>query len=1794
MADEEKLREYLKRAIADAREMRERLREVESERREPVAIVGMACRYPGGVASAEDLWRLVTDEIDAIGPFPKDRGWDLDNLYHPDPDHVGTTYTTHGGFLYDAADFDPAFFHISPREAAAMDPQQRLLLETSWEAIEHAGISPASLHGTLTGTYCGVMYSDYRPDREEAYGFTGSSPSVASGRIAYALGLKGPAITVDTACSSSLVTTHLAVQALRNRECDLALSSGVAVMSRPTAFVEFSRQRGLAPDGRCKPFSAGADGTAWSEGAGTLLLERLSDALRNNHPVLAVIRGSALNQDGASNGLTAPNGPSQELVIRQALAAADLTPDQVCVVEAHGTGTALGDPIEAQALQNTYGRHRDPQAPLHVGSLKSNIGHAQAAAGIAGIIKMTMAIRHGRLPRTLHTHRPTPHVDWSDGTLALLSQARPWPDRGHPRRAGVSSFGISGTNAHLILEEPPRTGGDDAVRPRRSLDAPTPWLLSGHTAQALRARASQLHHHLTEHPHLAPDDVGLTLARARARHDHTAAVVARTDAEFREALRALAAGAPSPDVLQGGLAAGTSAEPRVAFLFTGQGSQRPGMGRELHAAYPVFREAFDAVCGHLDEHLPVPLQEVVFAADEGGAATLHQTLFAQPALFALQTALHRLLRHYGAAPDLLLGHSVGEIAAAHAAGVLDLADACTLVAHRARLMQSAPAGGRMIAIEATEDEIRPALAAHTGRLDLAAVNGPRSVVVTGDAPAATELARTWQAKGRRTTPLHVSHAFHSPDMDAILDEFHAIASRLSYHEPHTPLVSNFTGRLATPGQLTDPHYWVRQLRHTVRFHDGIRALRDEGATAFVELGPAPVLTELLRAALDDDTDARLLTTIGPHRPEAHTVTAALASLALHDTRFDTTRLYPGAGLTPLPTYPFQRTRHWLDAPAAPHPADGSRSALGEGVELADGSGTVFTATLDAQGMPGLAASGLEVAELLGQAAQHAGAGHVADFTVEQALPLGLPTAVQLLVGAPAQDGSRTLALHSRPAHAPHATWSRLATGTLGLAGDTAPDHLASWPPEAVPTLPLDALNSRLAIRGHTVEASVFSALGRVWSDTTGLYAEIAPATGGDGDGTLLHPALPALIGACADTDDTRHLVPVAWRGLRWHGNNGPESSRLLRVRLRRSGGDTCSLLVADDTGAPVLSIASLTLGERTPPAAAPASESSLFTLHWSEPAPSAPHLGGVWAAAGPDAGAMRSAARAAGTTMSAHAGLDDLLRCADDGLPVPEVVLALEAATPPQGADGGKALHDFLALVQQWLGDDRFSRSRLVVLTRGAVTVPGDPQPDPARAAVWGLVRAAQSERPGRFTLIDTDGYPGSLRALLRAAASDEPQLAVRTGRLLVPRLLSHRPRGTAGVPFDTHSRVLITGGLGTLGRHVARHLAVRHGVRHLVLTGRRGLRAPGAAALVAELEGHGATVTVAACDVGDRAAVAALLDGLDQPPTAVVHAAGVLDDTVVNQLTPERLDAVLRPKADAAVHLHELTRHLDLSAFVLFSSLSGLLGSAGQGNYAAANAFLDALARQRRAEGLAATSLAWGLWEGEDGLGKELGATDLRRLHRSGVLPLPLEDALSLFDTAVAEPDAVLVPARIDLEGRDADALPALLRALVPAGATHPANPVSPEEDEEAPAAALRRRLADAPAGERPYLVLEAVRAEIGIVLDYASVDDVLANDLFPDLGFDSLTGLELRNRLVVLTGLQLPSTLLYDHATPAALADHLTAELVGAPGADEGGGPEPRDSDIDAMNAAELVRLALGAVADGRPREESDGEPR
>ncbi|MET9929411.1 type I polyketide synthase, partial [Streptomyces sp. NPDC006320] len=1554
MADEKELRDYLKRAITDARDARRKLRDVEEKAQEPIAIVGMACRYPGGVSSPEDLWRLVDDEVDAISTFPENRGWDLENLFDADPEQVGTSYVRHGGFVHEADGFDPEFFGLSPREALAADPQQRLLLETAWEVLERSGIDPAQLRGSRTGVFTGLMYSDYgsRPhlpgDGFEGYLFSGSAGSIASGRIAYTFGLEGPAVAVDTACSSSLVAIHLAVNALRGGECDLALAGGAAVMSTPQGFVEFSRLRGLAPDGRCKPFSAAADGTAWSEGVGVLLVERLSDARRNGHHVLAVIRGTAVNQDGASNGLTAPHGPSQERVIRQALANAGLAPGDVDAVEAHGTGTRLGDPIEAQAVIATYGQNRPEGRPLHLGSLKSNTGHTQAAAGVGGVIKMVQAIHHATLPKTLHLDEPTPFVDWESGGVSLLTEARPWPEKDTPRRAAVSAFGMGGTNAHLILEEPPAE--EPAEQAEADVPAVLPWLLSAKTSQALADQAGRLLEHLEAHPEHAPLDLAHSLATTRTTLDHRAVVLAAPDVLPREQLRALAEGAPAPGTVRG-----SAAEPsKTAFVFPGQGSQWAGMAAGLMDTSPAFAASITECAKAFSPYVDWSLEEVLRGAE--GAPSLERVDVVQPVLFAVMVSLAELWQTHGVRPNAVVGHSQGEIAAAYVAGILSLDDAARVVTLRSQAIGRVLAGlGGMVSVALPADAVRERIVRWEGRVQIAAVNGPASVVVSGEPEPLQDLLEECRTDGVRARGIPVDYASHSHYVELLEEELATLLAPVSPREATIPFFSTVTGQWVVGTEL-DAGYWYRNLRQPVELEHAVRTLLEEGFGTFIESSAHPVLA----LAVQETAEAagRDAVAFGSLRRDEGGLERFLLSVGEAHNRgvlVDWRSVFGGSrpGRVDLPTYAFQRTRHWLEAVSVPSDAAGlglgstdGHPLLGAAVAVADRPTLLLTGRISRHSHPWLAdhavhgtalLPGTGLVELALRAGEYAGCERVEELTLSA--PLLLPehdgVQLQIVVGEADEAERRTLEIYSRPDTADEDTaWTLHAEGRLAPAPDETAEGLLLWPPSGAVEVDLDGAYERVLEQGYAY-GPAFQGLRRAWRGTEAgeLFAEVALPDELHAQAGLftvhpalldaaLHPLLPGVV-----DEDRQALLPFSWSDVTVYATG----ASVLRVRLTPTGPESAALLVADGLGAPVASVAELALrplSEEALRAAADAHREGLLRVEWSAiGAVDSPAETGTWALLG-EPGAHALPVDAART----YADLPALVAAVEAGAEVPDVVLTVPQ--PLQDDDlpvqAREAAVRHLELAQAWLADELFAQSRLVVVTQGAIATGPEDVTDLTHAALWGLLRSAESENPGRFGLVDLDGEPSAGSLLPVVIASGESQAAVRADTVLVPRFARVKPDATSvpEPPRWDHGTILITGATGALGTLLAHHLTAQ-GAKHLLLLSRRGINAPGATQLRDHLHAAGTTTTFAAADAADHDALTHAIDQLptQHPLTAIIHTAGTVDDGLLTSLTPQRLHTVLRPKIDAAWNLHQLTHHHPIHTLTLYSSIAGLLG---------------------------------------------------------------------------------------------------------------------------------------------------------------------------------------------------------------------------------------------------------------------------
>ncbi|BBZ39353.1 type I polyketide synthase [Mycobacterium conspicuum] len=2034
---QDELIKALRKSLKENERLKRENREFLALATEPIAVVGMACRYPGGVDSPQALWEMVAEGRDVVSDFPTDRGWDVTGLFDPDPDATGKSYTRSGGFLADAADFDAAFFGIAPSEALAMDPQQRLLLEVSWEALEQAGIDPSTLRGTPTGVFAGVFHGSYGgqgrvPGDLERYGLRGSTLSVASGRVAYSLGLEGPAVSVDTACSSSLVALHLAARSLRAGECELALVGGVTVMATPSMFVEFSRQRGLSADGRCKAYAGAADGTGFAEGVGVLVVERLADAQRLGHSVLAVVRGSAINQDGASNGLATPNGPAQQRVIRAALASARLTAEDVDLVEGHGTGTTLGDPIEAQALLATYGQDRPADQPLWLGSIKSNMGHTSAAAGVAGVIKIVQAMRHGVMPKTLHVDVPTPHVDWSAGAVSLLTEPRAWPVRDRPRRAAVSGFGISGTNAHVILEEVPAPEGVAAQDDNDT--RAVPWVLSARSAEGLAAQAQRLSAHLDANPDLGAGDVGWSLASTRSVFEHRAVLVGADRAQLLAGLVGLAAGEPGANTVVGR----AQAVGKTVFVFPGQGSQWLGMGTQLLDTSTVFAEHMQRCDKALGEHVDWSLIDVIRGA--AGAPGLDRVDVVQPVLWAVMVSLAELWRSLGVRPDAVIGHSQGEIAAAYVAGALSLEDAARVVALRSRLLVRLSGAGGMVSLACGLARAEELSAPWGERLNVAAVNGVAAVVVSGEVSALTELVARCEADNVRARWIDVDYASHSAQVDVIREPLIEALADIEPRSSSVALFSTVTGELTDTAGM-DADYWYQSIRRTVQFETAVRSAGEAGYRVFIESSPHPVLIAGILDTLETLTDAFAIPSLGRDDGGLDRFWLSAGQAHVAGVSVDWRAAFEGGRRVPLPTYAFQRRRFWLPPLGI---GDGDLGGLGLAgaehgflgavVERPDSGGVVLTGRLSVAAQPWLtdhAVAGIVLFPGAGFVELALRAGDQVDCAVVEELtlssPLLLPTAdgiqVQVVVGAAADSGRRTVSVYSL-ADQSDSEWQLHAEGVLSPEPPAPVADLSVWPPVGATAVDVADAYQHLAARGYEY-GPAFRGLRAMWRHGDEVYAEVAVPDVADVkiDGFGIHPVLvdAALhaMGLAANEVDAHGetQLPFSWQGVCLHAAGAQRA----RVRIAPAGGGAVSVELADGTGLPILSVRELVLR--------PVSKAQLS-------APVRRGRGGLLDVVWSPVSLADSETHRDGTVV-----------------------------WEPGSGTVSAATHEALGMLQSWLAGD--GTGVLVVLTHGAVGLAGEDVTDLAGAAVWGLVRSAQAEHPGRVVLVDSDGsidvgavidcgepqvvvrsgvaycqrltwlgaasplelpgdgwqitaggagtfedltvqplpraelaagqvrvavaaigvnfrdvlvalgmYPGggelgvegagvvvevgagveglavgdAVMGLLRVVGSE----AVVDARLLtavppgwslvsaagVPvvfltalyglsvlagvkpgqRVLVHAATGGVGMAavqlcrhwgaevFATASRgkwdtlramgfddahigdsrtlefeekflaatggagvdvvlnslagdfvdaslrllvgggrfiemgktdlrdpqviadehpgvgyrafdlieagpdrtaamlsqlmqwfadgvlqplpvkafdvrcaaaayryvsqarqigkviltvpdgpggrvgglaggsVIITGGTGMAGSAVASHLVAHHGVAHVVLVSRRGADTHGVAELIGELEAVGARVSVAACDVADREAVAALIAQLPEqyPLRGVFHAAGALDDGLIASLTPERIDTVLRAKVDGAWNLHELTRDLDLSAFVMFSSMAGIVGTPGQGNYAAANSFLDALAAHRRAHGLPGLSVAWGLWEQASAMTQHLAERDKARMSNLGLAPMPTDYALRLFDTALLTDRPMLVATRLDPAAlaRHSAALPPLLSQLV---ARRTRRVIDETETTAASMSSLLARLHGLPAEQRHSHLVGLVCSNAATVLGRSNPADINAASVFQDLGFDSLTAVELRNRLKSATGLSLSPTLIFDYPTPVALAEHLAARL-------------------------------------------------
>lgn len=2105
---------------------------------EAIAIIGMACRYPGRVASPEDLWNLVFEGNDGIVDYPPDRGWDTANLYDPEPGRLGKIATRTGGFLYDAGLFDAGFFGISPREASTMEPQQRLLLEVSWEAIERAGIDPAILRGSNTGVFVGVMEMEYgsrmqqAPEEVAGLAYLGTSGAVASGRISYTFGLEGPTLTIDTACSSSLVAIHTACEAIRRNGCDLALAGGATVMSTPGILVDFSVQRVLAPDGRCKAFSASADGVGLGEGVGMVLLERLSEAQANGHPILGVIRGSAVNHDGASNGLTAPNGTSQQRLIRHALANAGLSLQDIDVVEAHGTGTRLGDPIEANALLATYGKQRPADHPLLLGSFKSNIGHSQAAAGVGGLIKILMAFRHGILPQSLHIEAPSPEVDWSAGTVQLLTEQQPWPDIGNrPRRAAISSFGVSGTNCHLIVEQRPAVPSCSKAcdaGAKKTIPVELVWPLSSKTETALQTQAARLREHVISRADLDLLDVGYSLGITRSSFPLRAAVSGNSRGDLLKGLQAFMEGTEHPSLVRGSLPSGGT--PWLVFVFPGQGAQWPGMGMALYDAYSVYRHALDQADEALRPFTGWSVIDVL--RGKPGAPALEKSDVIQPAMFAVMVSIARLWLSFGLTPDAVMGHSQGEIAAAHIAGALSLQDAAKIVALRSQLLLTQSGTGTMAMIALSEEKTRALVERHGTDITLAVFNSPSATVVSGATDTISEFLKRCKSERIRTVRIEVDVPGHSPQLDALrpdlLDQFDGLSpqpTKIAFYST----VDGYPRATPLDGTKLGAEYWCDNLCRPVRFADCVLSQTEANRVTFLECSPHSVLLPAIEETMTDNGTA--IGSMQSNKPLTECIRNAAARLYVNGHNPNWRALYPAAGFVDIPTYPFEHKHYWLTPQVSNDVATtGQRTTehalLSAAIDLPDEEGLLLTGCISLASHPWLAdhaaarvvlVPGTAYLDMVMHAGSLLGHSHIDELTLHA--PMVLPEQgaldLQLRVGPPDNKGYRPVTLHARNHNADEldgSTWTLHATAQLAqdklLPADSVVD-LSPWPPVDAESIDIADMRARLTKAGYDY-GPAFKGLRSAWRRGEDIYVEAHLPDDLVASGHSIHPALldttlhPI---ALADTEGDENAsglrLPFTFTGI----TCADASPGQLRAQLRFTKSDTVSIVATDETGTPILSIEALNLrsisSDHLRRMVGVGPDHDLLNLTWSllpaammgtkDKAPPT----AMWALLDTNSAYTRAL-----DTIACYPGLSEMLAATEaSSASTPEVILwplpPLEV-TDAEDVPGGtrKACEAVLQVLQTWLSHDQLARTVLVPITHRAVATGSSETAHLVYGPVWGLLRSAQSEHPDRLVLVDTDHTFNSPALLTTVLASGRSQVAVRDGKLYIPHLTrapmaetlasppdasmwrlnlssgggfddlslkpdpeaapplsagkiridvhaaginfydvvcalglieqehvfgaeaagvvsevgsgvegfavgdrvmaltegafcptviadqkmaTHIPEGWSfaqaasvpvvfvtayhalvdlahlqpgekilihaaaggvgqaaiqlaqhlgaepfvtahpnkwhvlrdlGIPedhiassrtldyverfrsvigtqgidvvlnslagsfidasmelmapggrfielgktdirderqmtetyphitytylsrpdldhghtakmlaelvrlfrtdklrhvpvtafgirnageafrlmqqgrhtgkivltipqaMDTAGTALITGGTGTLGGLLARHLVLAHGVRHLVLASRSGPDAADAPRLRADLEDLGAAVTIVACDTADRGALKQVLDAIpsEHPLTAVIHTAGVLSDATIANLTPEDFAKVFAAKVFAAWHLHDLTRHLDLAAFVLYSSSAGIFGNPGQGNYAAANTFLDNLAQHRRRNGLPATSLAWGWWQIVTGMSRRLTDTDNARIARSGLAPFAAEHGHAMLDAALSLPFPVLAAVPLNQQtlrkNSQLGTLHPLLERLTTSTASRRAKAAMGS------AADLRKELAVLEPAARANRLRTLIVSNAGVVLGLDDTAQIPLDQSFKSAGLDSLMALELRNRLTGATGLRLAATVTYDFPTPDELAAYLGEQLF-----PEGEGEQPTTDDEAKIRVAiESIPLA------------------
>ena len=1838
------------------KEARTQLEAVERSKTEPIAIIGIGCRFPGGANDPEAFWRLLRDGVDAIREVPKDR-WDIDAYYDPDPDAPGKMYARSGGFLKQIDQFEAEFFGISPREAMSMDPQQRLLLEVSWEALENAGQPPDQLAGSQTGIFMGIGQNDYAqlqlnsgtPASIQAYDGTGNGFCFASGRLSYVLGLQGPNVAIDTACSASLVAIHLACQSLRSGECNLALAGGVQLTLSPEVTIFLSRAHALSPDGRCKTFDAAANGYGRGEGCGIVVLKRLSDAVANGDNILALIRGSAVNHDGRSSGLTVPNKQAQQALIRQALANARVEPSQIDYVEAHGTGTSLGDPIEVRALAAVLGEGRSPDHPLILGSVKTNIGHLEAAAGVASLIKVVLALQHKEIPPHLHFKQRNPHINWDELPVIIPKSRIRWSSQQKRQLAGISSFGISGTNAHMVLEAAPEPEPEQAEQ-KRPLHLLT---LSAKTEDALLQLASRYEKHLATNTNLLIEDICFTANTGRSHFRHRLSVVVSSSTQLYEKLAAFTAGQEVEGVIQG-VVQGIN-PPKVAFLFTGQGSQYVDMGRQLYETQPTFRRTLNRCAEILRPYLEKPLLEVLYSSakretgewrdgeEKSPNHFLNETAYTQPALFALEYALAKLWQSWDIKPDVVMGHSVGEYVAACVAGVFSLEDGLKLIAERARLMQTLPQDGEMVAVFADEAKVTAAIQPYAQEVTIAAINGSKRIVISGKSQAVEKVIAALKAQGVKTKKLNVSHAFHSPLMEPMLAAFERVAANVKYSLPHIGLISNVTGELATT-EIATPDYWCRHIRQPVRFAASIKTLAQLGYQVFVECGPTPTLLAMGRDCMPKNVGV-WLPTLRPGQQDWQQILESLGNLNVLGMPVDWSGFYRDYRhrRLQLPTYPFQRQRYWIETTAPetrrllPHSQSkltAIHPLLGKKVQSPLLKETLFESYFSVDSLPFLGdhwvyekivvPGACHISLLLGaiELTFKTQGCILENILFPQALILpeqGMFT-IQLAI-VPEEDESRaTFKLISLETDGvpERSIWIVHATGRiLAREQEIVSTHYlsSSYIQEVQARCQQEMTSTEIykKLRQHQIQLGPsFQWIRSIWKgDREALCQMEIPESIDSVERYQLHPGLVdscfQLLAATVATEEKETFVPFSIEKFGFY--QSPKSSKLwCHARLRLVEESEAEKLIADirlfeQTGEVIAEVTGFEGKQVTRESLLRSLKKDVgdwfYQIVWQPQSREnnseslQTQALGSWLIFADKGGIGLKLAKIleergnrcvlvfSGQTYKRLGAkhyqispaepldfqrlLQDLKThhtpyVEDNPLPyhgfvhlwsldeTPGENATIESLQTAQVLGCGSVLHLVQALAQAgWSGVPR-----LWLGTKGTQPVKSAPTPlQVQQAPLWGLGRVIALEHPNlQCVCLDLDplGEVDNIQALFEELSFPDPenQIAYRQGVRHVARLVRYTPPVPENpLPVDSNSSYLITGGLGSLGLKVA-HWLVEKGAKHLLLIG-RSKASDAANEAVRQLEQGGAQVLVVQADVSHQEDVARVLKIAKSslpPLRGIIHAAGVLDDGVLVQQNWERFARVMAPKVNGARNLHFLTQDLSLDFFVCFSSAASLVGSPGQGNYASANAFLDALAHHRKSLGLHGLSINWGLWA-EIGMVTSLGRREQDRLDAQGLAPIFPNQGLQVLEHLLKQGAAQVGVLPVDwskFRKKFSDDEPPLLSELV-----RQEKQQLKEEQQIVKRLEFLRQLEGVSPEEHRSLLINYIREQTARVLGL-SASQIDVQQPLTTIGLDSLMALEIGNRLKTELGVDVAIVKFLEGCSVASLVTHVIKQLTTA----------------------------------------------